>query len=130
MLADLRVVTGWIAHAILAAYWAWIVSSTAPQLRRGHRDRGLRTRILVLRTAGVALTAFVVGVIHFWATHPAEIVAALVVGGVVGTILRRQYRLLVAAPRHRLSLYGRLHRRLRPPGEHPAHANVVGRAAH
>jgi hypothetical protein len=44
---------------------------------------------------------------------------------VLGTVLRREYRLLVAAPRHRLNLYGRLDRRLHGSGE-PAHASVVG----
>ena len=122
MLADVRMVTGWIAYAALAGYWAWIISSTAPQLRRGHRDRGRCTRILALRTAGVALTAFVVGVIHFWATNPVEILAALGVGAVAGTVLRREYRRLVAAPRHRLDLYHRMNRRLRGSGNPPSHS--------
>lgn len=122
MLSDVRAITGWAAHAVLVAYWLWILSSTAPQLRRGCRDRGVRTRILLLRSAGVVLTAFVVGVIHFWATHPVDVVAALGAGGVLGTVLRREYRLLVAAPRHRLNLVGRLDRRLHGSGEHAARA--------
>lgn len=125
MLSDVRMVTGWIAHAALVAYWVWIISSTAPHLRRGSRDRGLRTRILLLRTAGIVLTAFVVAVIHFWASHPAEVIGAVGVGGVLGTLLRREYRLLVAAPRHRLNLSGRLDRRLHGSGEHAAHASAV-----
>ena len=126
MLSDVRAVTGWIAYAVLLTYWVWIISATAPQLRRSRRDRDLRTRILVLRTAGIVLTSFVVAVIHFWSRHPAEIVAAVGIGGVLGTVLRREYRLLVAAPRHRLNLYGRLDRRLHGSGE-PAHASVVPR---
>ncbi len=124
MLADVRTVTGWIAYAVLAGYWLWILSSTAPQLRRSSRDRGLCTRILVLRTAGVALTAFVVGMIHFWATDPVEVLAALGIGAVAGTVLRREYRRLVAAPRHRLNLHGRIDRRLHGSGAHAAHEGV------
>ena len=122
MLSDLRMVTGWIAYAALAGYWLWIASSTAPQLRRSSRDRGLCTRIMALRTAGVVLTAFVVGMIHFWATGPVEILAALGIGAVLGTVLRREYRRLVAAPRHRLDLYRRWNRRLRGSGTPPAHS--------
>jgi hypothetical protein len=125
VLADVRTVTGWIAYAVLAGYWLWIISSTAPQLRRGSRGRGLCTRILVLRTAGVALTAFVVGMIHFWATDPVEILAALGIGAVAGTLLRREYRRLVAAPRHRLNLHGRIDRRLHGSGAHAAHEGVA-----
>jgi hypothetical protein len=119
-------VTGWIAHAALVGYWVWIISSTAPQLRRGHRDRGRCARILALRTAGVVLTAFVVGMIHFWATNPVEILATLGIGGVAGTLLRREYRRLVAAPRHRLDLYHRLDRRLHGSGAHAAHPSTSG----
>ena len=122
MLADLRAITGWIAYAVLICYWAWILSSTSPQMRRGHRDRGRCARILALRTAGIGLTAFVVGMIHFWAVNPVEIVAALGIGGVAGTVLRREYRRLVAAPRHRLNLYRRVDRRLHGSGTPPAHA--------
>jgi hypothetical protein len=126
VLSDLRVVTGWIAYATLAAYWLWILSSTAPQLRRSRRDRGLSTRILAMRTAGIALTAFVVGMIHFWAANPVEVLAALGIGAVVGTVLHREYRRLVAAPRHRLNLYGRIDRRLHGSGAHAAHAGDPG----
>jgi hypothetical protein len=122
VVSDVRMVTGWIAYAALAGYWMWIISSTTPQLRRGHRDRGRSTRILALRTAGVALTAFVVGMIHFWATNAVEVLAALSIGAVVGTVLRREYRGLVAAPRHRLNLSRRIDRRLRGSGTPPAHA--------
>ncbi|SHK06025.1 hypothetical protein SAMN05443637_102204 [Pseudonocardia thermophila] len=118
MLSDARAVTGWLAHALLLGYWVWILSSTAPQLRRGKRDRALRTRVLLLRTTGVLLTAFVVGVINFWATDPIEVLAAIAVGAVAGIALRRQYRQLVAAPRHRLTLARRLHRHR----HRPAHA--------
>jgi len=121
VLSDVRMVTGWIAYAALAGYWVWIMSSTAPQLRRGHRDRGRCTRLLALRTGGVALTAFVVGMIHFWATSPVEILAALGIGAVVGTLLRRPYRRLVAAPRHRLDLHRRIDRRLHASGSRTAH---------
>lgn len=122
MLSDVRTVTGWIAYAVLAGYWLWIISSTAPQLRRSRRDRGLCTRILVVRTAGIALTAFVVGMIHFWAASPVEVLAALCIGAVAGTVLRREYRRLVAAPRHRLNIYRRMDRRLHGSGTPPAHS--------
>jgi hypothetical protein len=126
VLSDIRVVTGWIAYAVLAGYWLWIISSTAPQLRRSRRDRDLCTRILAMRTAGIALTAFVVGMIHFWATDPVEVLAALGIGAVVGTVLRREYRRLVAAPRHRLNLFGRIDRRLHGSGSHAAHPSTQG----
>jgi hypothetical protein len=126
VLSDLRVVTGWIAYAVLAGYWLWIISSTAPQLRRSRRDRGLSTRILAMRTAGIALTAFVVGMIHFWAANPVEVLAALGIGGVVGTVLRREYRRLVAAPRHRLNFFGRIDRRLHGSGAHAVHPSTQG----
>lgn len=101
---DIRAVTGYVAHAVLGLYWLWVVSCTAPQLRRTMRCRGLRIRILLIKTAAVVLTALVVGVIHFWATAWWQIVAAVGVAVVLGFLLRRAYRKLAAAPRHRASL--------------------------
>lgn len=98
-----REVTGYIAHALLAVYWLWIVSSTAPQLRKGCRDRQLRARILLLKTAALALTAAVVGVVHYWATHWWHVAVCLPVAAVIGLLLHRAYRRIVAAPRHRLT---------------------------
>ena len=101
---NIRAVTGYIAHALLGLYWLWVISSTAPQLRRGCRDRGLRVRILLIKTAAVGLTSLVVGVIHFWATAWWQIVAALGAAIVLAVLLRKAYRRLVAAPRHRATL--------------------------
>lgn len=101
---DIRAVTGYIAHAVLGLYWLWVASSTAPQLRRTMRCRGLRVRILLIKTAAVVVTALVVGVIHFWATAWWQIVAAVGVAVIPGVLLRRAHRKLVAAPRHRASL--------------------------
>ena len=44
----IRAVTGYIAHVALVAYWAWVVASTAPQLRKGTRDRRVRARAFLL----------------------------------------------------------------------------------
>ena len=57
---NLWVLTGYIAHAVLTAYWFWVVASTAPQLRRGTRDRRVRARVLLIKTAALALTALLV----------------------------------------------------------------------
>jgi hypothetical protein len=100
----IRQITGYIAHILLALYWLWMISSTAPQLRRSSRDRGLRVRIVLVKTAAIVLTALVVGVIHFWATQWWQVVGAPVVAGLAGLLLRRAYRTLVAAPRHRATL--------------------------
>lgn len=113
---DLRVLTGYVAHALLTAYWVWVVACTAPQLRRGTRDRGVRLRVLLLKTAALALTAVVVGIVHYWASAWWQIVVALPPAAVLGVLLRRAYRREVAAPRHRLPLTHRaraLHRRPR-----------------
>jgi len=104
---DVREATGYVAHASLGLYWLWVVSGTAPQLRRSSRDRTVRLRILLIKTAAVVVTSLVVGVIHFWATQWWQAVAALVVGMAVGVALRRAYRRLVAAPRHRATLVAR-----------------------
>ena len=99
----LREVTGYIAHVLLAAYWLWLVIRTAPQLRKGTRDRGKRLRIALLRTAVLAVLFLAVGVIHFWGTELWHIAGAILVAGVLVLLLRRAYRRLVApaaAPDH------------------------------
>lgn len=100
----IREVSGYVAHALLAVYWVWVLACTAPQLRKGVRDRGRRLRILLVRTSGLALTALLVGVIHYWATEWWHVIVALPVAGVLGVLLHRSYRRLVAAPRHRRTL--------------------------
>ena len=40
----LRAFTGYVAHAALLTYWLWVVASTAPELRKGNRDRRVRER--------------------------------------------------------------------------------------
>jgi hypothetical protein len=107
---NIRQITGYIAHALLAAYWLWTASSTAPQLRRSSRDRRRRLHILLVKTAAIVLSALLVGVIHFWATAWWQVFVAVPVGAVVGVWLRRIYRGLVALPQHRLSLAQRAHR--------------------
>ena len=124
----LRAVTGYVAHAALLAYWLWTVASTAPQLRKGTRDRRVRLRVLLVKSAGLALTAVVVGVIHYWATAWWQIAVTLPVAAVLAVLLRRAYRRAVAAPRHRLTLAVRvktldLHRRPRGHGA-PQHLRV------
>jgi small-conductance mechanosensitive channel len=121
----LRAVTGYIAHAALLAYWLWMVLSTAPQLRKGTRDRHTRVRVLLIKTAGFVLTAVVVGVIHYWATAWWQVIVTVPVAAVLGVLLHRAYRRTVAAPRHRLTLSRRaktldLHRRPRS-GSAPLH---------
>lgn len=125
---DLWVLTGYVAHAVLTAYWFWVVASTAPQLRRGTRDRRVRARVLLIKTAALALTAVLVAVIHYWATTWWQIAAALPPALGLGMLLRRAYRRTVAAPRHRLTIARRaktrdLHRRPRS-GHAPAHLRV------
>ncbi len=71
----IREITGYIAHVLLAGYWLWVILSTAPQLRRGARDQRVRTQVLLIKTAAVVLTALLVGVIHFWATHWWQVIA-------------------------------------------------------
>jgi hypothetical protein len=117
----LRAVTGYIAHAALLAYWLWVIASTAPQLRKGTRDRQTRMRVLLIKTAGFVLTAAVVGILHYWATAWWQVIVALPVAVALGVVLRRLYRRTVAAPRHRLTLTRRakaldLHRRPRGGG--------------
>lgn len=100
----IREITGYVAHVLLAAYWLWVVACTAPQLRKGARDRGLRLRILLVKSGGLLLTAALVGVIHYWATAWWQVAVALPIAAVLGVQLRRCYRRLVAAPRHRRTL--------------------------
>ena len=104
----IRAVAGYVAHALLLTYWLWVVASTAPQLRKGTRDRQVRTRVLIIKTAALALTAVVVGIIHYWATAWWQIVVALPIAALLGWQLRRAYRRTVAAPRHRLTLAHRV----------------------
>jgi hypothetical protein len=122
------VLTGYVAHAVLTAYWFWVVASTAPQLRRGTRDRHVRVRVLLIKTAALALTALLVAIIHYWATAWWQVAAALPPALGLGMLLRRAYRRAVAAPRHRLTITRRakaldLHRRPRS-GHAPAHLRV------
>jgi len=130
----IRAVTGYIAHVALVGYWAWVVASTAPQLRKGTRDRRVRARALVIKSAGFLLTAAVVGIIHYWATAWWQVVVAVPVAAGLGVLLHREYRRTVAAPRHRLPLTRRvrmLDLRRRPRGTAPLHLRTdeVGPAA-
>ena len=100
----IRAVTGYIAHVALVAYWVWVVASTAPQLRKGNRDRRVRVRVLAIKSTGLLLTAVVVGIIHYWATAWWQVIVTLPIAAVLGVLLRREYRRTVAAPRHRLPL--------------------------
>jgi small-conductance mechanosensitive channel len=118
----LRAVTGCIAHAALLGYWLWVVASTAPQLRKGTRDRQVRARVLILKTAGLALTALVVGIVHYWATAWWQVVVAVPIAALMGWQLRQAFHRTVAAPRHRLTLARRvktLDARPRPRGGKP-----------
>ncbi len=131
---DIRELTGYVAHALLGLYWLWVVSSTAPQLRRGSRDHGLRVRVFLIKTAAVVVTSLVVGVIHFWATQWWQVIAALVVAIVSGVVLRRAYRRLVAAPRHRATLAQRARKTVRVPSgdqevSRRSHAAVAPRSS-
>jgi len=125
----LRAVIGCMAHAALLAYWLWVVASTAPQLRQGARDR--RVRVLIIKTAGLALTALVVGIVHYWATAWWQIGVTLPIAALTGWQLHRAYRRTVAAPRHRLTLARRvqtLDLRPRPlAGKPPLHLRAEER---
>jgi hypothetical protein len=131
----IRAVTGYIAHAALVAYWVWVFASTAPQLRKGTRDRRVRMRVLAIKSTGFLLTAAVVGIIHYWATAWWQVIVMLPIAAVLGVLLRREYRRTVAAPRHRLTLTRRartLDLRRRPRnGATPLHlrADELGPAA-
>jgi hypothetical protein len=100
----LREGTGYLAHVLLAQYWIWVISTGASRLRPGRPDRGRALRILAVKSAGVILTALLVGVIHYWATQWWHVVGALVLAATLAVPLHREYRRLVAAPRHRLTL--------------------------
>lgn len=100
----IREITGYIAHFLLAGYWLWVVFSTVPQLRRGARDKRVRSRVLLIKTAAVVLTSLMVGLIHFWATHWWQVVVALPIAIGLGMLLHRAYRRVVAPPRHRRPL--------------------------
>lgn len=103
----IRPVTGYIAHVLLAGYWIWVIVNTGPQLRKSSRNRALVAQVAVLKSAGIVITAVLVGVIHYWATEFWQVVAALLLAGAIGVPLRKRYRTLVTAPRHRLTLGGR-----------------------
>lgn len=125
---DLRRVTGYVALALLAGYWVWVLSCTTPELRRGTRGRPLRLKIAAVKTAALVLTALVVATIHFWATAVWHILVVVPVALAAGYGLRRVYRRLVAAPRHRLPLAQRVrrtgHLHVIPSArgrQHPAH---------
>lgn len=128
---DLRAITGYIALALLLGYWIWVLSSTTPELRRGTRDRDLRVKILLVKTAALVLTALVVATVHFWATQVWHVLVAVPIAAAAAYGLRKAYRRLVAAPRHRLPLGQRIRRSghlqvITPPGgRQPAHRVVV-----
>ncbi|MFP5071999.1 hypothetical protein ACLFMI_20330 [Pseudonocardia nantongensis] len=107
---DLRRVTGYIALALLAGYWLWVLSRSAPELRKGARNRGVRGQVLLVKTAALALTALFVGTVHFWASAWWQVVVAVPVTLVAAVALRRVYRRLVAPPRHRVALAQRVRR--------------------
>ncbi len=104
----LREVTGYVAHVLLAAYWLWVIVSTAPQLRKGTRDRGVRLRSAMLRTAALVVLSLAVGVIHFWGTEFWHIAGAILGAGVLVLLLRLAYRRLVAPSQHRITLRQRV----------------------
>lgn len=130
---DLRRVTGYLALTLLALYWLWVLTRPAPVLRRGCRDRPLRLRLTLLRTAALGWTALFVATVHFWATSWWHVVVALPVALVGGAGLQRVHRRLVAPPRHRVALARRVRRtghfqvirRPGAPGPH-RHAAVEG----
>ena len=101
---DIREVTGYVAHVLIAACWLWMLRCTAPQLRKGARCRKRRLQITAIRSAALLLTTAVVCVIHLWTTAWWQVAVALLVAGGLGVLLRRSYRRLVAAPRHRGTL--------------------------
>lgn len=103
----IRLVTGYVAHALLGIYLLWMIGSNAPRLRPAQRDRPRRVKILLIKTAAVVVAALLVGVIHYWATEWWHVVAALVGSSVIGLYLHRSYRKLVSPPRHRIALVHR-----------------------
>lgn len=128
----IRAVTGYIAHVALVAYWVWVVASTAPQLRKGTRDRRVRARVLAVKSTGFLLTAAVVGIIHYWATGWWQVVVTLPIAAVLGVLLRREHRRGAAAPPHAHPAGPHLDLRPRPRnGAAPLHlrADELGAAA-
>ncbi len=116
----IRVITGLVAHLLVVLYWIWILACTAPELRRGRRDRRLRLRVLSVKTAAVLLTALLVGVIHYWATDWWQIVVAVPLATGGGVLLHRAHRRLVTTPRHRRPLAQRRPFRVRRTADGPA----------
>ncbi|WP_224390763.1 hypothetical protein [Pseudonocardia sp. ICBG1293] len=107
---DLRRVTGYLALGVLALYWLWVLTRTAPVLRHGCRDRRLRVRLALVRTAAAGGTALFVATVHFWATSWWHVAAALPVALTGAAGLVRVHRRLVAPPRHRVALAQRVRR--------------------
>ena len=97
----IRRITGYIALAVIALYWLWLLTSTAPQLRRRHRDGVLRTKIRAVQTLGFVTAAAVVIEIHFLATSIWQVLLVLVLALVLARLLRQKYLELVPPPRHR-----------------------------
>lgn len=121
----LREVTGYIAYALLAGYWVWIISCTAAQVRGTTRSRRLRMQVALVKTAGIAVTAVVVGVVHVWATRWWHVVVTLLVAAPVGFALRHVHRRLVIAPRHRRALVQRARVHTPIPHGHRHSANTT-----
>ena len=107
---DLRRVTGYVALGLLALYLLWALSRTAPQLRKGNRDRQVRARVVLIRVAAVALAALFVATVHFWATAWWQVALAVPVALVVAMLLHRAHRRLTGPPRHRAPLAQRVRR--------------------
>jgi hypothetical protein len=107
---DIREITGYIAHVALASYWLWIIFGTAPQLRRCSRDKRAKLQVLLIKSSAVVLSGLLVGVINFWATQWWHVIVAILVAVPTAILLRRVYRRLVVAPRHRLTLTHRARR--------------------
>ncbi|OLL71395.1 hypothetical protein Ae168Ps1_5898 [Pseudonocardia sp. Ae168_Ps1] len=128
---DLRRVTGYIALGLLALYLLWLLSRTAPELRKSTRGRHLRAQVLAVRLCAVALAGLFVGLVHFWATAWWQVIVAVPVTFALATGLRRIHRKLVALPRHRVPLAQRVRRTghfqvIREPGSSGPHRHAAG----
>ncbi|MBP2367052.1 hypothetical protein [Pseudonocardia parietis] len=128
---DLRRVSGYVALGLLALYLLWALSRTAPQLRKGNRDRRVRTQLMLIRVAAVALAALFVATVHFWATAWWQVALAVPVALVVAMLLRRAHRRLTGPPRHRAPLAQRVRRTghfqiIREAGDPAPHRHAAG----